>query len=91
MSASFSGAIRGFDVKTSYNGAFADTAAFNKKVKLLWFGAGLAEEAMHNSAQAAHQALDNAGIKNVFFECPFAHEWQTWRYDLNDFAPRLFR
>jgi enterochelin esterase-like enzyme len=89
--ASFSGAIRGFDVKTSYNGAFADTAAFNKKVKLLWFGAGLAEEAMHNSAQAAHQALDTAGIKNVFYECPFAHEWQTWRYDLNDFAPRLFR
>jgi enterochelin esterase-like enzyme len=89
--ASFSGAIRGFDVKTSYNGAFADTAAFNKKVKLLWFGAGLAEEAMHNSAQAAHQALESAGIKNVFYECPFAHEWQTWRYDLNDFAPRLFR
>jgi len=19
--------------------------------------------------------------KNVFFECPFAHEWQTWRYE----------
>ena len=46
---------------------------------------------MHTSAQAAHQALDTAGIKNVFYECPFAHEWQTWRYDLNDFAPRLFR
>jgi len=89
--ASFSGAIRNFDVKTSYNGAFADTAAFNKKVKLLWFGAGLAEEGMHTSAQSAHQALDKAGIKNVFFECPFAHEWQTWRYDLQDFAPRLFR
>lgn len=88
--ASFSGAIRGFDVRTSYNGAFTDTAAFNKKVKLLWFGAGLAEEAMHASALSAHRALDEAGIRNVLFETPFAHEWQTWRYDLRDFAPRLF-
>jgi hypothetical protein len=21
----------------------------------------------------------------------FAHEWQTWRYALHDFAPRLFQ
>jgi enterochelin esterase-like enzyme len=89
--ASFSGAIRTFDVKSSYNGVFADPAAFNKKVRLLWIGAGLAEPNMHKPAQAAHEALDGVGIKNVFFECPFAHEWQTWRYDLNDFAPRLFR
>lgn len=89
--ASLSGAIRNFDVKTSYNGVFTDAATFNKKVKLLWFGAGLAEAAMHTSAQTAHDALDKAGIKNLFFECPFAHEWQTWRYDLNELAPRLFR
>ena len=38
-----------------------------------------------------HETLEKAGIKNVFFDCPFAHEWQTWRYDLHDFAPRLFR
>jgi len=88
--ASFSGAIRALDVKTSYNGVFADSAAFNKKIKLLWFGAGLAEAAMHNTAQSAHEALDKVGIKNTFFECPFAHEWQTWRYDLQGFAPRLF-
>jgi enterochelin esterase-like enzyme len=89
--ASFSGAIGAFDVKSSYNGVFADPAAFNKKVRLLWFGAGLAEPRMHKPAQAAHEGLDKIGVKNVFFECPFAHEWQTWRYDLNDFAPRLFR
>lgn len=88
---SFSGAIRNFDAKTSYAGAFQDPAAFNKKVRLLWFGAGTAEQGMHSAAQGAHQALEQAGVKNVFFECPFAHEWQTWRYDLRDFAPRLFR
>jgi enterochelin esterase-like enzyme len=88
---SFSGAIRGFDLKTSYNGVFSDAAAFNKRVRLLWIGAGIAEQGMHKTAQTIHEALDNAGIKNVFYECQFAHEWQTWRYDLNEFAPLLFR
>jgi len=28
----------------------------------------------------------------MFFESPgTAHEWQTWRRDLFDLAPRLFR
>jgi enterochelin esterase-like enzyme len=88
---SFSGGIRATDPKTAYNGVFADTAAFRKKVKLLWIGAGIAEAASHQANQAAHEALEKAGIQNVFFDCPFAHEWQTWRYDLQDFAPRLFR
>ena len=88
---SFSGGVRGSDPKTAYNGVFADPAAFRKKVKLLWMGAGTAEAASHQSNQAWHETLDKAGIPNVFFDCPFAHEWQTWGYDLQDFAPRLFR
>ena len=35
---------QGFDVATAYDGAFRDAAAFNEKVKLLWLGAGTAEE-----------------------------------------------
>jgi enterochelin esterase family protein len=36
--------------------------------------------------------LDDAGVEYVYFESPgTAHEWLTWRRDLNDFAPRLFR
>ncbi len=88
---SFSGAIRNFDLKTSYGGVFADPASINKQLRLLWFGAGIAEPFMHEPAVKIHQALDQAGIKNVFFEDPFAHEWQNWRNDLRDFAPRLFR
>jgi enterochelin esterase-like enzyme len=89
---SFSAPIRNFDAKTSYNGVFADAKGFNQKVRLLWIGAGTAEENMHQGAEAMHAGLDQAGIKNVFFESPgTAHEWQTWRRDLNDFAPRLFR
>jgi enterochelin esterase-like enzyme len=88
---SFSGGVRGADPKTAYNGVFADPAAFRKQVKVLWMGAGTAEAASHQSNQAWHETLEKAGIPNVFFDCPFAHEWQTWRYDLQDFAPRLFR
>ena len=40
---SFSGGVRTTDPKTAYNGVFADAAAFRKKVKLLWMGAGVAE------------------------------------------------
>ena len=38
------------------------------------------------------EALTAAGIHNVYFESPgTAHEWQSWRRALNDFAPRLFK
>jgi enterochelin esterase family protein len=88
----FSAPIRNFDAKTAYNGVFADPAAFNQKVHLFWIGAGTAETAMHDGAKAMHEGLDKAAIKNVFYESQgTAHEFQTWRRDLFDFAPRLFR
>ncbi len=83
---------QGFDVKTSYDGAFNEPKSFNKTVKLIWLGAGTAEEQIHKNTAAMHEALDQAGIKNVFFSSLGTdHEWQTWRRSLNDFAPRLFR
>jgi enterochelin esterase-like enzyme len=89
----FSSPLRaGQDLKTAYSGAFADPAAFNKKVHLLWFGAGSAEERMLKPALAMHDELEKAGIKNAFYQSPgTAHEWQTWRRDLHEFAPLLFK
>jgi enterochelin esterase-like enzyme len=81
-----------FDVNTSYNGVFRDAAAFNAKVHLLWLGAGTAEQPFAASVKAMHESFDKAGIKHVVFESHgTAHEWQTWRRSLHDFAPRLFR
>ncbi|MEJ2079537.1 MAG: alpha/beta hydrolase-fold protein [Acidobacteriota bacterium] len=82
-----------FDPKTAYNGALADPAAFAKRVHLLWVGVGTEEpERMRAGLLEFHKALDDAGIKHVFYESPgTAHEWQTWRRDLKDFAPRLFQ
>jgi enterochelin esterase family protein len=90
---SFSSPLRaGLDLKTAYGGAFADAEAFGKRVRLLWFGAGTAEQGMHAPALQMHQALEKAGIKNVFYESPgTSHEWQTWRRDLYEFAPLLFQ
>ncbi len=88
---SFSGVLSNFDLKTAFGGIFNDPAAFNKQVRLLWFGAGVREERFHKASRAVHEELSRAGIKGVFFDSPFAHEWQAWRYDLYDFAPRLFK
>jgi enterochelin esterase family protein len=90
---SFSSPLRaGADLKTAYGGAFADAAAFTKKVHLLWFGAGTAEERMLKPALAMTESLKQAGIQSVFYQSPgTAHEWQTWRRDLHEFAPLLFQ
>ena len=83
---------RAFDPKTDFNGAFADPKAFAKKVRLLWLGIGTAEpERMREGIRGFHKALTDAGIDHVYYESPGTdHEWQTWRRDLHDFAPRLF-
>ena len=83
---------QGLDVKTAYNGALADPAAFAKRVHLLWLGVGTEEpDRMRAGIEGLHKSLDEANIKHVFYESPgTSHEWQTWRRDLKDFAPRLF-
>jgi enterochelin esterase-like enzyme len=82
-----------FDTKTAFEGAFANPAEFNKRVKLLWLGVGSAEpEQFRTSIRGAVEALQAAGVRLRYFESNgTAHEWQTWRRGLNDFAPRLFR
>jgi enterochelin esterase family protein len=84
---------RKLDPKTDYNGVFADPSAFAKKVHLLWMGVGTKEpEMMRAGLLRLHTSLQDANIQHVFYESPGTdHEWQTWRRDLKDFAPRLFQ
>jgi enterochelin esterase-like enzyme len=81
------------DLKTLYNGAMADPAAFSKRVHLLWVGVGTEEPAqMRAGIQSFHKLLEDGKVQHIFYESPgTAHEWQTWRRDLKDFAPRLFK
>lgn len=88
---SFSGAgARNFQWETSYNGAFHDAAAFNKRTKLLWIGCGT-EDFLYPANAAMHAALQKAGVQHVWYESPGLHDWQVWRAHLREFASRLFR
>jgi enterochelin esterase family protein len=81
-----------FDPTTSYGGVFADAPGFNAKVHVLWFGAGTAEVDFNATLRAAARQLRAHGIRLTVYESPgTAHEWLTWRRDLAEFAPLLFR
>ena len=84
---------RKYDLKKDFNGAFADAAAFAKRVHLLYFGVGTAEpERFTARIRSLHAAMTEAGVQHVYWESPGTdHEWQTWRRNLKDFASRIFR
>jgi enterochelin esterase family protein len=83
----------GTDIKQLYNGAWGDAEAFNKKVKLVYLSIGTTEpERMYNGVKNFHEALEKAGIKHVYYESPnTAHEWQTWRRSLKQYASLIFK
>ncbi len=56
-----------FDVKTAAGGLYSDPAAFHAKVRLLWLGAGTAEERFLGGVRKMHASLDSAGITHVVF------------------------
>ena len=90
---SFSGTVLiHMDVKNSYGGVLSNAAEFNKRVHLMFIAAGTAEQSRLEATQHAREEFEKGGIKYVWYESPgTAHEWLTWRRDLNEFAPRLFR
>jgi len=72
--------------------ALKDPEAFRQKVKVLFVSYGSREERGAATAKANHDALEKIGIKNTYYESPeTAHEWQSWRRSLYQFAPLLFR
>jgi para-nitrobenzyl esterase len=94
----FSGTMNGLstnalDAATAFGGVFKDGDAFNRKVKLLWLGMGTEEPMPFPASIGAFRALlDQAGVRYTFYSSQgTAHEWLTWRRDLNEFAPKLFR
>lgn len=71
-----------------------DLAAFKAKNKLVFVSYGSREMANNRGGdpKAATEALKQAGIHSHFYVSPdTAHEWQTWRRSLREFAPLLFK
>jgi enterochelin esterase-like enzyme len=76
---------------------------FKEKVKLVFVGYGSREIDPANrrgggrggfggDPKANAEALKQAGINCVFYVSPnTAHEWQSWRRSLHEFAPLLFK
>jgi enterochelin esterase-like enzyme len=91
----FSGAIFGNildEPAKAFNGLFADADSFNKKVNLMWFGAGSGEAQFVNMIDETRKKFDGLGIKSVKYISPGTyHEWHTWRRHLHEFAPLLFK
>jgi enterochelin esterase family protein len=81
------------DPVTFSNGKFKDGAALNKQIRLFWLGLGTKEpNPFPGSVGAFRSMLEKTGVKYVFYESPgTAHEWLTWRRDLFQFAPLLFK
>jgi len=81
-----------------------DMAAFKQKVKLVFVSYGSREVDPANrrggagrgpfsgDPKANTEALKEAGIKSHYYVSPLtAHEWQSWRRSLYQFAPLLFQ
>jgi len=85
----FSGAFFGPDLKSSFNGVFADADRFNRQVHYLFFGVGTEEDM---GIRKVHESLTAMGIKSeLYISEGTAHEWLTWRRCLHQFAPKLFK
>lgn len=85
----FSGGTVG-DPATAHNGVMANAAEFNKKVKLIFESCGSRENP--DGIRSHVQQLKDAGINAVSYVSPdTAHEWQTWRRSLYQFAQLLFQ
>ena len=74
-----------------------DMDAFKQKVKVVFVGYGSRELGGNRGGfggdpKANTEALKAAGINSYFYVSPdTAHEWQSWRRSLYQFAPLLFR
>jgi enterochelin esterase-like enzyme len=86
----FSGAIFGQDLKSVYNGIFADATKFNKQMHYFFMGMG--SEEMRGGRNQIVDGLRALGIQVDEYVSPgTAHEWLTWRRCLAQFIPHLFQ
>ena len=85
----FSGAIFGLDVKTAYNGVFANADEFNKKIHYMYMNWG-SEDFI--KSQPIVDGLRGLGVKvDSSVSEGTGHEFLTWRRGLHEFIPHLFK
>ena len=90
------GIFSGGSISTNDITKVTDIESFKKEVKLVFVSCGSRELGNSRSfigdPKANVDALKQAGIDAEFYVSPeTAHEWQTWRRSLHEFAPLLFQ
>jgi len=81
------------NVSTFLNGAFKNGKSVNEQMKVFWLGLGTKEpEPFPGSVGAFRNMLEKQGIDYIYYESEgTAHEWQSWRRDLHQYAQLLFK
>ena len=69
---------------------FADAAATNAKLKLLWIGCGKEDFLLKRNEDLTARLKEN-GIAHEWHLTEGGHSWPVWRDYLADFLPRLFQ
>ena len=73
-----------------YKNEAAKIPAYNKELKMFWWGWGETDIARANSLTILEK-LKSQGVKVETLETPGGHEWTNWRRYLHEVAPKLFR
>lgn len=63
----------------------------NSNFRILAFTQGGPEDIAYNNCKETLKLFDEAKVKYEFSEKPGGHTWFTWRQNLYDLAPRLFK
>jgi enterochelin esterase family protein len=64
----------------------------NGRMHAVFLSTGAAEQRGRADVKQLHDAWDRAHVKHAYYESPdTAHDWQTWRRSLREFAPLLFQ
>ena len=81
------------DPATFLDGKFNDGRKVNQQIDVLWIGVGTKEpDVFPKSISAFRNMLNKQGIEHTYYESPeTAHEWQTWRRSLYQYAQLLFK
>lgn len=62
-----------------------------KTVKLLRFTMGGSTDIAYENGKAMLKVFDKVGIPYEYSEMEGGHSWYVWRYDLKNFAPKIFK
>ncbi|HPF86543.1 MAG TPA: alpha/beta hydrolase-fold protein [Candidatus Limiplasma sp.] len=88
----FSGALtRRWYCDFDYYEKFRDTAAFNDKIRLFFFGYGEQEDRIIQGLTPDLRRFDETGLRYDTYTCPGYHEWTVWRKCMRAFARKVFK